>query len=609
MSNDIIPNYSKEDYLLGTKPYEFIVKFKDNKLQFKQYIELMSEQAKSVGIRNFKALFKEYIALITSKCEYIVDNATDFEGQPLQLVCGDWTADDYGVSTADKFGFDVVACTHPILPVQRLVNIDTGIEKLNLAYRKGKAWRNVIADKRTLASNQSIIQLSDVGVAVNSENSRHLVRYLSDLESLNYDTIPEVNSVGRLGWVGDYGFSPYVEDLVFDGDAAYKHLFDSVREKGSYKKWLEIAKEVRAGASVPARMILAGAFSSILLDKIGALPFFIHLWGTTETGKTVALLLAASVYANPAIGEYIQTFDSTNVGQEMVAGFLNSMPLIIDELQIAKDKKDFDSTIYKLTEGVGRLRGKRTGGIQKTATWHNCIITTGEMPISTGSSGGGAKNRIIEIECNDAPLFDNPVAVAETVKKNYGHAGKILVEYLKDEDNVEAVSEIYKSFVSSFSGHDVTDKQIASASAILTADKIITDLIFKDGKCLTKDEVQVYMMSKRDVSQNARAYEFLLDTLAMNTSKFRKNAIDEIWGAQDNEYTYIIKSCFDKIMQSGGFNETAVLSFLARSNKISTYKGKHTRQKRFGETIVRCVWLKNSEIQGFSEIEDEDCPF
>ena len=77
-------------------------------------------------------------------------------------------------------------------------------------------------------------------------------------------------------------------------------------------------------------------------------------------------MLAASVWANPAIGEYIHTFDSTDVGQEVSAGFVNSMPLILDELQIQKDRKDFDKIVYRLCEGVGRVRGARTGGLQKT---------------------------------------------------------------------------------------------------------------------------------------------------------------------------------------------------------------------------------------------------
>ena len=72
----------------------------------------------------------------------------------------------------------------------RLVNIDTGVEKLMISYRKGKQWRSTLADKKTLASNNSILELANVGVGVTSENSKLLVQYLHDVESLNYDLIP-----------------------------------------------------------------------------------------------------------------------------------------------------------------------------------------------------------------------------------------------------------------------------------------------------------------------------------------------------------------------------------------------------------------------------------
>ena len=58
------------------------------------------------------------------------DALTDFKGQKLELETGPWEATDFGVADGD-----LVACSHPIMPVERLVNIDTGVEKLRLAFR------------------------------------------------------------------------------------------------------------------------------------------------------------------------------------------------------------------------------------------------------------------------------------------------------------------------------------------------------------------------------------------------------------------------------------------------------------------------------------------
>ena len=84
--------------------------------------------------------------------------------------------------------------------------------------------------------------------------------------------------------------------------------------------------------------MLAASFASPILSLVGSLPFFVHLWGVDSgTGKTVGLMAAASVWGNPALGSYIQTFNATQVGHERTAAFLNHLPMCIDELQLTKD--------------------------------------------------------------------------------------------------------------------------------------------------------------------------------------------------------------------------------------------------------------------------------
>ena len=505
MNKEQIPDFSKFDFLSSDNPYKWLEENAVNKFEEMQLIEVMSEKAKEKGVGNFKALLKAYKE--SKKGSDLIINSTNFTGQELQLDSGIWCCDDFGITAYDRSG-EVVACSHPIMPVQRLINIDNDTEKLKLAYKKGTRWRNIIADKKMLASNSSILQLADFGVAVNSENSRYLVRYLADMEAMNYDRIPELNSVGRLGWINENEFSPYVENLVFDGDMAYKHFFESVKTKGSLDKWFEVAKTVRAGKSVPARIILAASFASVLVEKCGGLPFFVHLWGNTEGGKTVALMLAASVWANPRMGEYVHSFNATGVAQELSATFVNSMPLILDELQILKDKKDFDQMIYQLTEGVGRQRGAKTGGLQKTGTWNNCIITSGEMPIFTDASGGGAVNRIIDVEYSDN-LFADPVYVAETIKKNYGHAGKMFVECINNEDVFALMREKQKEYVRELQKSESTDKQSMAASLILTADFLAERFLFEDGRNLSIEDITPFLTTKTDVSQSLRGYDTL----------------------------------------------------------------------------------------------------
>ena len=48
------------------------------------------------------------------------------------------------------------------------------------------------------------------------------------------------------------------------------------------------------------QIYLAASFASALLEPLGALPFIVNLWGETGKGKSVNLMLAASVWAEPS---------------------------------------------------------------------------------------------------------------------------------------------------------------------------------------------------------------------------------------------------------------------------------------------------------------------
>ena len=611
-----VPIYTRDDYLTTTKPFEYLYAHKDNKFELKQLLGVMSAQAQTVGIRNLAALFKAYIETVSGTTTPGF-NRTDFTGQELELDCGSWNASDTGIYGTDKLGFEIVACYHPIMPIQRLVNVDTKVHKVMLAYRLGKRWETVIEDRSVVSDSRSVISLSKYGIMVNSETSKALVRYLADVEQLNYDLIPEVTSVGRLGWIDGYGFSPYEENLVFDGEETFRTRFESIQEKGSRQAWLNCVRAVRAGktpGNVVARIILAASFASVLVKPCNCLPFFVHLWGGSETGKSLSLVLAASVWANPEIGVYIQTFNATEVGKELGAAFCNSLPLIIDELQLVKDnRKDFDKMIYQLSEGVGRTRGQKQGGLQKTPTWRNCIITTGEFPIISANSGEGAVNRTIEVDCHDTKLFDEPKKTATELYSNYGFAGKEFVEHLMEEGSQECVEKLQEAMQDALKTNDTMDKQTASAALILAADKLAEEWIFRDGILLRPEDISKYLVSKETVNQNARAMQYLYDFININQARFTPEADTrqgEIWGDLDNDYAYIIRSKFDQILQDEGYNASAFLGWAKNTGNIICGKdGRPTIVKRINGRPCRLVCLKLQENENnFDEYEDSLLP-
>lgn len=605
MKNEIavIPEYTADDFYNSSEPYSFLYQYKDDKFLLGQMREKLKAQAAKVGVKGFVGLWNAYLETINQQRGISMDNATQFDGQEIELFSGQYICDEYGVSMTDKYGYEQVVCRHPVLPVERLVNIDSGEERLKLAYKKGRSWRSIIVEKSVIASSSSILQLAANGIMVNSENAKALSTYILEMEQLNYELIPEQKSVGRLGWVGEHGFSPFVDDLVFDGETNFKHIFNAVKSEGSRNAWLYAMQDLRKEKS-PGRLFLAASFASAILEPCGLLPFFLHAWGGTETGKTVGLMIAASVWACPKLGEYVTTFNSTLVGQEMTASFLNSLPMCIDELQIQSSAgiRDFDRIIYQLTEGVGRTRGAKTGGLQKMNTWKNCIITNGEHPISNANSGGGAVNRVIEFEC-DEKVYSDLVGICAVIQSNYGFAGREFVEYLQTDGAFDRVNALQKEYYRELLKSDSTDKQAASASAILAADHIATELIFKDGNNLTVADLEKIMAKKKEVNVNNRALEFIYELVERNPNRFKANDFGEyqgeVWGKSEETCIYIIKSVFDREMGNGGFNSTAFLAWAKRNDIIITDNGKRTKKARITGSATNCVCIKKN----FNEFE------
>lgn len=605
-------SFEKDDFLTTT-PYEALYAYHKEPFTHAAKMEELAAYSVSKGFKGFKTMYKKYVESLKAQSGTIyIDNVTNFTNQPLELNAGDWEADDSGIFKKNGYN-DEVACPHPIMPVERLVNIDTGEEKLQLAFRKGTIWRKIIVSKTVLASSNKVTELAGSGIAVTSQNARAFIQYISDMENMNYYLIPEKKSIGRFGYIPDEGFSPFVDGLIFDGDANFKAMFQTVRSRGSEAKWLETAAEVRE-MSTTAKIILAASFASVLLEPLNCLPFFVHLWGVDSgTGKTVALMVAASVWGDPAVGAYVKTFDGTVVGMEKTAAFLNNLPFCLDELQLAKDSKGrttFD--VYKLAQGVGRTRGNRSGGVDLTPTWRNCILTTGESPLTGTASGAGAVNRVIDIECKSAQaVIKDGMRISGAVKRNYGFAGRKFVERLYQPGVIDQVSERYRELFRILSDRDTTEKQAMAAAAIILADELACQWIFSGQQPLTIEQVSEFLASKAAVSAGDRGYKYLCDWVTQNSNKLcghSENPNIEVLGALEDGRAYIIRSVFERILQDAGYSTAAMISYLKQSNLIETRGRANTKGKRINGLPTECFCLRLPSVELDDEADPDEQP-
>ena len=543
-----------------------------------------------------------------------LDNYTNFTGSYDNMYCGMWIANDSGIYAQTSGGIEETVCYHPILPVERLKNLETGEEQIKLAYKRNGKWNEIVVPKTMITSANKIVALSSRGVAVTSENARLLVKYLADVENGNDDYIDVQYSTSKLGWNGK-DFIPYDTEILFDGDMRFKNVFDSISEHGSYDAWLDHVKELRATGRVEVKFLLAASFASVLVQILGGLPFFVDLWGETEGGKTVSLMVAASVWANPDESRYIGDFKTTDVALEAKADMLNHLPMFLDDTSktSARIRDNFEGVVYDLCSGKGKSRSNKELGVNRENRWRNVMICNGERPLSSYVNQGGAINRILEIECGEK-VYEDPQRTANTIKMNYGYAGKHFVEIIKELGS-DSIREIQKEFQTQLFNTDKMQKQSMSLSIVLTADKIVTDYIFKDKQYISLDEAKKVLSDRNEISDNERCYQYLLDKIAMNGQRFDTVTNCEKWGTIESGYAVMYNQAFSDLCESGRFSKKSFLSWASKNGVIQTdTKGNPTKLKKLNGKPNRCVFLKlnpDEDKDGFApiECEQEELPF
>ena len=612
------------DSILDDEVFIELFEMEDPILRSKTKVQL-TRRAKQLGVKSdFEEIMKGYNQADRemkrqeqeNRTVCTVDNYTNFTGPHDRMYCGAWIADDRGVFAQNSGRVDEVACYHPILPVERLRNLETGEEQIKLAYKRNNQWQDIVVPKTMITSANKIVALSGRGISVTSENAKLLVKYLADVENGNDDYIDVQYSTSKLGWINDQ-FIPYDTDIIFDGDNRFKQAFESVSDHGSFDVWLRHVRELRASGRMEVKFLLAASFSSVLVQVLGGLPFFVDLWGETEGGKTVSLMVAASVWANPDESRYIGNFKTTDVALESKADMLNHLPMFLDDTSTvsARIRDNFEGIVYDLCSGKGKSRSNKELGINRENRWRNVMICNGERPLSSYVNQGGAINRILEVECGEK-IYQDPQKTAETVKKNYGHAGKEFVEIIKElgEDEIRSIQ---KEFQKQLLDTDKMQKQSISLSIVLAADKIATDYIFKDGQYISVEEAKKVLIDRNELSDNERCYHFIQDKVAMNGHRFDAMTSCEKWGIVENGYAIFYNSAFDQICKDGGFSKKSFLSWAAKKGIIQQdSKGNHTKQKKIDGKNSRCVFLQlnpeeNVDDDGFASIDEtqEELPF
>lgn len=260
------------------------------------------------------------------------------------------------------------AFSAPVYISRRMMNVDDGYVKLELAFYCDCRWRKIIVPRGDAMDKSKLVKYANQGLPVTSETSKEAVKYMEAFETSNKSVIPLHRSIERMGWVKNREFFPYHMEspAAYDGAGEESHrIIIAVAPHGDKDKWMEMAAKLHTMQA--ARVMLAASFASVLLQPLQQRPFIFHLWANSRSGKTAVLKAAVSIYGDPNV--LLRSYNSTAVGIERTAGTVRNIPLALDELQsLSLRYENLSRMMYMLGNGIGKMRGDRIGGTQKMQT-------------------------------------------------------------------------------------------------------------------------------------------------------------------------------------------------------------------------------------------------
>ena len=242
-----------------------------------------------------------------------------------------------------------------------------------------REWRHltISAAALRLRPRQVIASLLSAGyeLAPHTEAEDHVIDHLRRSDVTRRLTITD-----RLGW---HGRIYVAADRTFGNqDAVHRERLPGPAFAQSLPDISAWQREMLPLVQGNSRLLLS-VCASLGAAAIGLLPeqntFGIHLVGQSSTGKSTALGLAASLWADPT-GQ-IKSWDMTSTGLEGLAEAHNHRLLVLDELA-QSDPRQAAEAAYRLGNGRGRTRGNARGKAISASSWQTIFLSSGEITLA-----------------------------------------------------------------------------------------------------------------------------------------------------------------------------------------------------------------------------------
>lgn len=565
-----------------------------------------------------------------------------------------WVADDDGIYLLEDNGKTtrkIEASRFPFLIECLYKPYDAGAignEKCGIRYKSIQGdWRKRIVEQSILMNAQKVLELTKMGVSVNSRRALTFTDYATSLieESTLRGALPVHKMSSTFGWTSDgKEFLPFTGDeFVFENADKFPGLAEALTEsKGRAEDWYREYKEMR---KTRVKMFHFATIVLLASPIIGMLPdvtngFVGNVYGDTHTGKSINDQIAATMWGNYN-SCYIVSPKGTFTGMEVRMNALKNIPLVVEDANNA-DENTIPPFIMQASNGIGALRGNKDLGNRAQMSWRMAVLANSESILTSygnnGNANGGMHTRVYAVKSGDAfpEVWKEKIGYwKQFFAGNYGHAGRDFVKILQDM-GVEKIQKLKSGFLKKILKRTEELKhsqtQAEGLAILMTADYLAAKKLFKDDIMFTMDEMISFTAEEETIKPAKRFYTKIEDKMSGYPERFegmlknltKAQADDdspvewkgEFWGIyaeRDSErWLEIRPEILDKWLREGGVDKGLFFDYLRGHHLLDSDEGCNTRKiwSRTQKRRMRLVKIKlDSSINaGGCEGEDDDLP-
>ncbi|MFI1801363.1 DUF927 domain-containing protein [Streptomyces sp. NPDC020379] len=370
-----------------------------------------------------------------------------------------------------------VRVAHAALVITRIFEDPYGEQSVELAWtdhHRGVV-RRTVSKSVARRGKELVKQLGDAGLPCVESDARLVEKWLAEFEAVNREVIPREWIARQLGWQpdGTFAAAPGGERTV---EPVYKEQLPPLRahrRSGTVAGWRQ-AITVIAELPTP-HACLAASFAAPLLKPLGLDSFTVDVSCRSTRGKTIALMAALSVWADPSEqADAIASWRTSLIAIEKRLNLVSGLPVVLDETMTVDAVKMVDDVLYQVPKNCGKARG---GGWPSMLPWHTVVLSSGEQPALAFTTHQGASARVLCLTGPPFPDRDRAQAVRESVCAHHGHAGAAfaeeLVGLLHSPGGREALLKRHQELTDRFlGGSDMTGRRAPMAAVLALADEL-----------------------------------------------------------------------------------------------------------------------------------------